>query len=176
MTIIRQPSLFSIQELYDMEPTQKYEAIISAIDLDAIYHEVTKKSRFGAPEELNYAAMIISVFIRYVERIPTVKDLVKRLNDDVVFKLNCGFLVSDNVPSEASYSRLITKLSDSNILEKVQEKVILQAISEGFIIDDTVAIEPRTLKPGIKHRQKKKSQSLNLKSVDANPKKSANNG
>lgn len=141
MTIIRQPSLFSIQELYDMEPTQKYEAIISTIDLDAIYHEVTKKSRFGAPEELNYAAMIISVFIRYVERIPTVKDLVKRLNDDVVFKLNCGFLVSDNVPSEASYSRLITKLSDSNILEKVQEKVILQAISEGFIIDDTVAID-----------------------------------
>jgi transposase len=43
MTIIRQMSLFGIQELYDMEPTQKYEAIISAIDLDAIYHAVTKK-------------------------------------------------------------------------------------------------------------------------------------
>lgn len=28
MTIIRRPSLFSIQELYDMEPTQKYDAII----------------------------------------------------------------------------------------------------------------------------------------------------
>lgn len=40
MTIIRQPSLFSIQELYEMEPTQRYEAIISA--------------------------MIISVFVRYV--------------------------------------------------------------------------------------------------------------
>src|SRR5699024_9827712 len=49
MTIIRQPSLFSIQELYDMEPTQKYDAIISAIDMDAIYYEVSKKSRYGAP-------------------------------------------------------------------------------------------------------------------------------
>ena len=48
MTIIRQTSLFSIQELYDMEPTQKYDAIISAIDLDAIHYEVSKKSRFGA--------------------------------------------------------------------------------------------------------------------------------
>jgi len=28
MTIIRQPSLFSIQKLYDMEPSQKYDAII----------------------------------------------------------------------------------------------------------------------------------------------------
>lgn len=50
MTIIRQPSLFGIQELYDMAPTQKYDAIISAIDLDKIYHTVTKKSRLGHPK------------------------------------------------------------------------------------------------------------------------------
>ena len=141
MTIIRQISLFGIQELYDMEPTQKYEAIISTIDLDKIYHAVTKKSRLGAPEELNYAAMIISTFVRYVERIPTIKDLIKRLRDDLSFKLNCGFLVSDAIPSEASYSRLITKLDESNILEQQREYVVLQAIAEGFINDDTVAID-----------------------------------
>ncbi|MEI3600286.1 MULTISPECIES: IS1182 family transposase [unclassified Oceanobacillus] len=141
MTIIRQPSLFGIQELYNMEPTQKYEAIISTIDVDAIYHAVTKKSRFGAPEELNYAAMIISCFVRYVERIPTIKDLIKRLHEDIAFKLNCGFLVSDAVPSEASYSRLVTKLLECDILEKQKEKVVLQAIEEGFITDDTVAID-----------------------------------
>lgn len=141
MTIIRQPSLFSIQELYEMEPTQKYEAIISTIDLDAIYHEITKKSRLGAPEELNYAAMIISIFIRYVERIPTIKDLIKRLKDDIAFKLNCGFLVSDDIPLEAFYCRLLTNLSESNALEKTQENVILQAVAEGFIVEDTVAID-----------------------------------
>jgi len=141
MTIIRQPSLFSIQELYDMEPTQKYDAIISVINMDAIYQEISKKSRLGAPTELNYAAMTISIFIRYVERIPTIKDLIKRLNNDIAFKLNCGFLVSDNIPSEASYSRLLTKLSESNVLESVQENLVLQAISEGYIVDDTVAID-----------------------------------
>ncbi|MBP1970994.1 transposase [Virgibacillus natechei] len=141
MTIIRQTSLFGIQELYEMEPTHRYESIISAIDLDMIYHEITKKSQLGAPEELNHAAMIISIFIRYVERIPTIKDLIKRLNDDFIFKLNCGFLVSDNTPSEASYSRLLTKLGELTVLEKAQEKVVLQAISEGFIMDDTVAID-----------------------------------
>lgn len=141
MTIIRQPSFFSIKELYELEPTHKYDAIISAIDVSSIYHEISKRSRLGAPTELNYAAMIISIFIRYVERIPTIKDLIKRLNDDIAFKLNCGFLYSDVVPSEASYSRLLTKLSESNILEKVQEKIIHQAISEGFINDDTIAID-----------------------------------
>lgn len=141
MTIIRQQSLFGIQELYEMAPTQRYESMITAIDLDAIYHEINKKSRLGAPVDLNYSAMIISFFVRIVERIPTIKDLVKRLNDDFVFKLNCGFLVSDNTPSEAAYSRLVTKLSESNVLENEREKVVLQAIAEGFIMDDTAAID-----------------------------------
>ncbi len=35
----------------------------------------------------------------------------------------------------------MTKLSASNILEKVQESVVCQAIAEGFITDDTVAID-----------------------------------
>ena len=47
MTIIRQPSLFGIQELYDMAPTQKYDAIISVINLGKIYQTV-KKSRDSA--------------------------------------------------------------------------------------------------------------------------------
>ncbi|API91926.1 hypothetical protein J32TS6_23420 [Virgibacillus pantothenticus] len=55
MTIIRQPSLFGIQELYDMESTKKYEAVIAAINLDAIYYAMTKKSRLGAPEKLKRA-------------------------------------------------------------------------------------------------------------------------
>ena len=64
-----------------------------------------------------------------------------RLNDDIAFKLNCGFRVSDAVPSESSYSRLVTQLSESNVLDEVKERLILQAIKEGFITDDTVAID-----------------------------------
>ena len=64
MTIIRQGSLFDLQELYDLEPTQRFEAIFSAIDIDQIFAVVTKKSRFGRPIELNYAAMIYSLVTR----------------------------------------------------------------------------------------------------------------
>jgi transposase len=141
MPIIRQGSLFDLQDLFDLEPTQRYDAVISAIDLDLIFQEVNKKSRFGAPVELNYAAMIISMVVRIVERIPTIKDLIKRLNRDFLFKLDCGFLVSDKTPSESAYSRLLTKLSESDVLEKAQSSLLHQAISEGFITDDTVAID-----------------------------------
>jgi transposase len=141
MPIIRQESLFDIQELYDLEPTQRFEAIFSTIDIEPIFAVVTKKSRLGRPIELNYAAMIYSLIARVTERIPFIKDLVSRLQNDLIFRLDCGFLVSDDVPSEAAYSRMITQISETNVLESVQETLLLQAISERFISDDTVAID-----------------------------------
>ena len=141
MTIIRQGSLFGLQELYDLEPTHRFEAIFSAIDIEPIFAVVTKKSRFGRPVELNYAAMIYSLIARLTERIPFIKDLVKRLKNDMIFRLECGFLVSDTVPSEAAFSRMVTILCESNVLEDVKETILYQAISEGFLTDDTVALD-----------------------------------
>lgn len=129
MPIIRQGSLFDIQELYDLEPTQRFEAIFSAIDIESIFAVVTKKSRFGRPVELNYAAMIYSMVARISERIPFIKDLVKRLKNDMIFRLDCGFLVSDTVPSEAAYSRMVTIISESNVLEKVQEMLLQNCLT-----------------------------------------------
>ena len=55
--------------------------------------------------------------------------------------MDCGFFVSDTVPSEAAYSRMVTILSESNVLEEVKETILYQAITEGFITDDTAAID-----------------------------------
>jgi transposase len=141
MPIIRQESLFSIQELYDLEPTQRFESIFSTIDVDSATLAVSKKSWRGSPTKLNYAAMIYSLVARLVERIPTIKDLVKRLKHDIIFRLECGFLVSDDIPSEASYSRLISKLSETDVIESLNNSTLLQAIAEGFVHDDNVAID-----------------------------------
>ena len=72
--------------------TEKYDAIISAIDIRMIYREVMKKSNYGAPEELNYASMIISISIRYLDRIPTIKNyytkiLLSNLITDFQFRM-----------------------------------------------------------------------------------------
>jgi transposase len=165
MSSIRQGSLFDMQDLYDLEPTQRYEAILSAIDVEIIFNQVSKKSWRGAPVELNYRAMIHSLIVRIAERIPTIKDLIRRLKNDFIFKFNCGFLISDKTPSEAAYSRLISKLEESNILEKAQEIVVLHACSEGFISDDAVAIDathfeardqapPKEDKPEVKKKRR----------------------
>lgn len=95
----------------------------------------------GAPRELNYGAMIQSLIIRIVERIPTIKDLVKRLVHDPLFRFDCGFLVSDPVPSEASYSRMIEVISQSTILDNMQDTLIQNAFLEGFLCDEHLAID-----------------------------------
>jgi transposase len=124
-----------------MEPSNRFEAILSTFHIEPLLFAVNKKTVNGAPTKLNYPAMIYSLVARILERIPTIKDLIKRLKKDFLFRLDCGFLFSDRIPSEASFSRLTSKLSESNALESVQESLLLQAIQEGFVCDEAVAID-----------------------------------
>jgi transposase len=141
MSIIRQGSLFGIQDLYDLEPTQRFEAIFSTLNMEPLLNQISKKTIYGAPTELNYAAMIYAMVARIIERIPTIKDLLKRLKYDFIFRLDCGFLFSDQLPSESSFSRLAQKLENCQGLESVKNHILLQAIQEGFVDDDAVAMD-----------------------------------
>lgn len=76
-----------------------------------------------------------------VERIPAIKDLVKRLVNDPLFRLDCGFLISDFVSSEASYSSIICVISESDILDKMQDQLIQTAFLEGLLSDEHLAIQ-----------------------------------
>ncbi|MCF6095196.1 transposase [Microaerobacter geothermalis] len=121
---IRQGHLFSLQDLFDLEPTQQYQAIFEGIDITPILTIVGKKSWKGTPQSLNYSAMIYALCARILEGIPTIKLLVRRLKRDLQFRLDCGFLLSDRTPSEASFSRLIRKLKASSVLSDVNDSVL----------------------------------------------------
>jgi transposase len=176
MTIIRQGSLFGLQELYDLEPTQRFEAIFSTIDINQIFAVVTKKSRFGRPIKLNYAAMIYSLDAIITERIPFTKDLVRRLRNDMKFRLDCGFLVSDSIPSEAAFSRMVTVISESNVLESVPETLLLQAITEGLSMMIRLLQTLAILNLVIKHPKKRRNQTTSPKNEVAKQKLNENNG
>jgi transposase len=141
MPYIRHESLFSLQDLLKMEQRDRFESIFSSLDITPILRVVRKRSRYGAPVGVNYSAMIYSLMARILERIPTIKDLVKRLREDLLFRMDCGFMLSEPIPSEATYSRLIQKISQSQAMEEIQEQLVKQAMLEGFITDDTVAID-----------------------------------
>ncbi len=101
MTIVKH-----IQELLKIVSSRCFDAIFATYDVQPIFQLFSKRSLRSAPRELNYGAMIQSLFIRIVERIPTIKDLIKRLVNNPLFRLDCGFLISDVVPSEAYYAQV----------------------------------------------------------------------
>ena len=141
MTIVKQMSLFDIHELLKMESSRRFDAILATFDVQPIFQLFRKKTMRGAPRELNYGAMIQSLIIRIVERIPTVKDLVNRLTYDFVFRLDCGFLVSDTVPSEASYSRMVDVISQSDVLDRMHDELIQSAFTEGVLEEEHLGFD-----------------------------------
>ena len=141
MSYLRQESLFTLQELFEMDQKDRFELIFATIDITPALVLLRKSTRRGRTEVINYRAMIYSLMAQIVERIPFVSDLVKRLKSDVAFRWYCGFSLNDRIPSESSYTRLVTMLSQSNVLSLLFNQLVLSAMNEGFIADDAIAID-----------------------------------
>lgn len=138
---IRQEELFSFQQLMNLKSEDKYTHIFENLDLGPILQVLGKASRLGRPEKLNYRAMIYSLLISKMERIEFVKDIIRKLKNSEEFRLLCRFTGSDRTPSEASYSRLISTLHRSEVLEKTQDELVRKAIGETFVSGKHVAVD-----------------------------------
>ncbi|PKM48083.1 MAG: IS5/IS1182 family transposase [Firmicutes bacterium HGW-Firmicutes-8] len=159
MYSIRQERLFSLEQLLEMSPREGYELIFQDLDITPFLHANSKNNHFGAPVSLNYMAMIYSLFIRVVERIPTIKDLVRRLKRSIEFRDDCGFTGADQIPSEAAYSRMIKKIQTANILQSTHHQLIAQAFQEGFIDATVVAIDATHIEARDRQPEKKTENS-----------------
>lgn len=82
-TYFRQESLFDLQELYNLEPTQRFEHVFSSVSIAPLLDVVGKTTSFGAPLQCNYPAMVYSLLARVMENIVTVKSLIHRLDTDL---------------------------------------------------------------------------------------------
>ncbi|WP_107897852.1 transposase [Lysinibacillus mangiferihumi] len=114
------------------------------LNVQPIFQLFLKRTLRGAQRECNYGAMIQSQIIRIVERIPTIKDLIKRLINNPLFRLDCGFLVSDVVPSEASYTRMIDVISQSDVLDVMQDTLIWNGNTFGHFLKVPLKHKGRT--------------------------------
>src|SRR5699024_7417552 len=107
-------------KLETLDIQEKYQEIFSPVQMHKLVNLFSKKTTVGHPVDINYAAVIRSIMARFYEEIDTQKALVSRLNSDLRFKLSLGFLYSEPVPSEATYSRFMKTLSQNfELLEEI---------------------------------------------------------
>lgn len=107
--------------------TNKHEQLIQLIDLielDVIYPRRLWDKFFGRPSAHRHA-FVIAFMARIVWNISTTKDLIAYLQVDRALRLICGFDGRKNkVPSESSFSREFSRISELNIAGKIHEKMI----------------------------------------------------
>mgnify|MGYP001005595775 CR=1 FL=1 len=70
-----------------------------------------------------------------------IKDLINRLVNEPLLRFKCGFLVSDVVPSEASYSRMIDVIGQSDVLDFKRDTLVQTAFRIGLICVEHLAID-----------------------------------
>ncbi|WP_059041934.1 transposase [Paenibacillus rubinfantis] len=124
-----------------MQPEGRYSQIFEHLNLAPVMQSLSKKHGRGRPEELNVPAMIYSLLIAKMEGIEFVSALVKRLKSSEEFRIQCRFTGSNRIPSEASYSRLIHALQQNGLLEKLQDRLVLSALEEGFVSGTHIAVD-----------------------------------
>ena len=67
MPYLRQESLFTLQELFEMEQKDRFELIFTTIDIKSALVLLRKSTRCGRPKVINYRAMIYSLMAQIVD-------------------------------------------------------------------------------------------------------------
>lgn len=157
---ILQPSLFSFEELLKAEPETRLQKVLLNIDLSPALN-VVKRAAVG-PKGYFIGSMINALVAKHLEQIPTVAALVKRLSNDIKFRFQCGFSLSDPIPSESTFSRLIKKLATTDetnktksVLQEIFDNLVKGARDMGLIDSECVAIDSSQIDAYERTRPKK---------------------
>lgn len=160
MFIIQQPTFIDIEILEKLDIIERHAEIFSPIDFYPVLALFQKDNRLGAPISLNYEAAVRALITRYIEEIPSVKALVRRLNEDLTFKLSLGFLYSERVPSEATFSRIMKTLSENMVvLTQLNDRLLTEINHEFGIYSEEMAIDATAV---VAHSKPKKTTNFKL--------------
>jgi transposase len=165
MTIIQQPTLFDFDILTQLDVHERHAEIFSPIDFGPLLRLFQKVTDVGAPISVNYDATIRSIIARRLDGIPNTKLLIQRLKEDVVYRLSLGFLYSDNIPSEATYSRIMRVLSEnSQLLDELNVQLLLEINDEFQVFEEPVAIDATAVNAHTKHTKEENPKISSTKS------------
>ena len=138
---IRQTCLFSFEEIMNFQQETKLELILTQINVSPLVTALSKQSHLRGPKGYRVAPMIYALIAKQILRISTTSELVRQLKENPVLRYNCGFEVLSKVPSEATFSRFVDKLSESDALLKLFTDLVVQAKELGIVDGSHISID-----------------------------------
>lgn len=136
---IRQTCLLSFEEVMQYQQETRLEKVFEQIDVSKISSVLLKPSfSRGGPKGFDPSPMMYAFLAMHLEKIATVKQLVENLKHNPVLRYSCGFEVLGKVPSESTFSRFYSKLTEIDELDKMFCALVIKAKALG-IVDGTHA-------------------------------------
>ncbi len=140
----RQQSLITLDDYMEIRPLTHLEAILSFMDFTLLHQHYPNNPHKRWPKGYEKEYLLRSLIGMQVQQLPEIKALTSRIKDDPLFKRTCGFEYTDN-PSESTFSRFITDISDTDILERTYRRMLAKARNLGLLELDNVAIDASKL-------------------------------
>ncbi len=136
----RQHSLITLDVYMEIRPLNHLEAILSFMDFTLLHQHYPYNPHKRGQKGYDKEHLLRSLIGMQVQQLPEITALVSRIKDDPVFKRTCGFEYTDT-PSESTFSRFITDISDTDVLERTYRRMLSKARNLGLLGLDNVAID-----------------------------------
>ncbi|MFW6281107.1 MAG: transposase [Halanaerobium sp.] len=123
------------------------------------------KSNKG-PSGYNPEAILRAFLVQQIEKIPTRADLVSKIDRSPYLRYVCGFSTTGRVPSEATFSRYYSKLSETDELETLINNLLDQYIELDLLNTEIIAIEASKLEAYKRAKPRSKIDKKNNSTPD----------
>jgi len=140
MHSVQQP-IFDFNEYFALEQSDRLLLVLQTINAERLLHAIDgglDLGRAGFPARLLWSALIAGV----VYRVPSVAELRRHLRSNPYMRFVCNIGSAANIPSEATFSRFLTRLiKHEKLLDECIDNLVQRfaALAPGF--GETVAAD-----------------------------------
>jgi transposase len=145
-----QRSLFPhLNQCFKAPLTEQEERLVSILEIVQIERHVppnVTRYRWPGRKPLDRRAMARAFVAKALYRHPTTSDLIRALESAENLRRICGFVSSEDIPSESTFSRAFTDFAASSLGNRVHDALVEEYLSEelvGHISRDSTAIVGR---------------------------------
>ena len=160
------PGLFPLLDIALPEKTCMHMKVIATLDTLEVEKWVDGDQGFRAVNpgrpKLERACMLRAFISKSVLKLVTTVALLDRLSVDAVLRRICGWVTTDSIPCEATFSNAFREFSDSQVLEKIHAHLVEESLKDDMVFHvsrDSTAIEGRE-KPKPKEKTEEKEEKI----------------
>lgn len=149
----KQIELICLEELVPQEHLVR--KIESAIDFNFIYDEV--KDLYGdvGRGSIDPVSLIKIVLVQYMFGIKSMRQTIKEIEVNLAYRWFCGFGLTGSVPHFSTFGKnYMRRFENNDIFEKIFNKILAEAIDNGFVNTKAVYIDSTHIKASANKKKK----------------------